>query len=33
MTVVTIETDFTNQRDELAVRQTDVLIEPGGSTQ
>ncbi|SHT82335.1 acyl dehydratase [Mycobacteroides abscessus subsp. abscessus] len=33
MTIVTIETDFTNQRDELVVRQTDVLIETGGSTQ
>ena len=32
MTIVTIETDFTNQRDELVVRQTDVLIETGGST-
>ena len=31
--IVTIETDFTNQRDELVVRQTDVLIETGGSTQ
>ncbi len=33
MTMITIETDFTNQRDELVVRQTDVLIETGGSTQ
>ncbi|MFN6554194.1 FAS1-like dehydratase domain-containing protein [Mycolicibacterium septicum] len=31
MTMVTIKTDFTNQRDELVVRQTDVLIETGGS--
>ncbi|MDV3133380.1 MaoC family dehydratase N-terminal domain-containing protein [Mycobacterium sp. 29Ha] len=31
MTMVTIETDFTNQRDELVVRQTDVLIETGGA--
>lgn len=30
MTMVTIETDFTNQRDELVVRQTDILIETGG---
>lgn len=27
MTMVTIQTEFTNQRDELAVRRTDVLIE------
>jgi len=31
MTMITIETDFTNQRDELVVRQTDVLIETGAS--
>ncbi|CAN5628725.1 MaoC family dehydratase N-terminal domain-containing protein [soil metagenome] len=30
MTMVSIETDFTNQRGELAVRQTDVLVETGG---
>ena len=30
MTMVTIETDFVNQREELVVRQTDVLIETGG---
>lgn len=29
MTMVSIETDFINQRGELAVRQTDVLIETG----
>jgi acyl dehydratase len=31
MTMITIETDFTNQRDQLVVRQTDVLIETGAS--
>ena len=30
MTMVSIETDFTNQRGELVVRQTDVLVETGG---
>lgn len=30
MTMVTIETTFTNQRGELVVRQTDVLVETGG---
>lgn len=30
MTMISIQTDFTNQRDELVVRQTDVLIETGG---
>lgn len=33
MTLISIETDFTNQRGELVVRQTDVLIETGGSSQ
>lgn len=27
MTMVTIQTEYTNQRDELAVRRTDILIE------
>ncbi len=31
MTMVTIETDFTNQCGEFVVRQTDVLIETGAS--
>ncbi|MCF7550799.1 MaoC family dehydratase N-terminal domain-containing protein [Pseudonocardia sp. WMMC193] len=30
MTMVSIATDFTNQRGRLVVRQTDVLIETGG---
>jgi len=30
MTMVSIETDFTNQRGELVVRRTDVLVETGG---
>ncbi|MDY6871674.1 MAG: MaoC family dehydratase, partial [Actinomycetota bacterium] len=30
MTMVSIQTDFINQRGELVVRQTDVLIETGG---
>ena len=30
MTMVSIETDFTTQRGELVVRQTDVLVETGG---
>jgi len=30
MTMVSIETTFTNQRGELVVRQTDVLVETGG---
>jgi acyl dehydratase len=31
MTLVTIQTDFTNQDDELVVRRTDVLIETGAA--
>jgi acyl dehydratase len=30
MTLITIETQFRNQRDELAVRQRDLIIETGG---
>jgi acyl dehydratase len=30
MTLVTLETEYTNQRDELTMRQRDVLIERGG---
>ncbi|MGQ0480093.1 MAG: MaoC family dehydratase N-terminal domain-containing protein [Pseudonocardia sp.] len=30
MTMVSIETAFTNQRGELVVRQTDVIVETGG---
>lgn len=30
MTMVSIETDFINQRGELVVRQTDVLVETAG---
>lgn len=29
MTLVTIETEFTNQQDEVAVRRRDVLVEKG----
>jgi hypothetical protein len=31
MTLVTVQTDFVNQQNDLVVRRTDVLIETGAA--